>query len=372
MLGLLRKEWRENRRLIYGLLAAAPALSVLVKSLGMDRNGLEEFAWTTWGIPSMLALYLVGVAADLVAGDSGADRHRFVAALPVRAGTVWAAKAVFLFGSAALYLAYLVLTETAIVAIATPGGSAPLDSPAAEYAVFLWALPLAGAATLYWSTLIDRGLTAAFAALFTLAGIGVAILLYDVKRFRFHDPEGTAVTAALVLTAAFLAGSSLAFAFGRIHLGYRVRRTVLAVAALLVIVVPTGADAAIRLSRWMRIQPGEPGLVTRELDTEPAGDWVFSIVYRDSLGPLGADGGIYGPHAFFATHRGDGRIRNLTPYGTLLSLEADAPGRVRLMRYERVPGESVLITLVTDYDLEAGEPVTTRPWSKERDGEVLR
>ena len=38
MLGLLRKEWRESRLLIFGFLAAAPALSVLVKSLGLGRE----------------------------------------------------------------------------------------------------------------------------------------------------------------------------------------------------------------------------------------------------------------------------------------------------------------------------------------------
>jgi len=375
VLGLLRKEWRENRLLIFGLLAAAPALSGLVKSLGLGREGLGDLSFATYGIPSMLGLYLVAVSADLIANDSGAERHGFVAALPVRAGTVWSAKALFLFGSTALYLGYLVLTETAIVAIVTGSVSTISESPARRYAVLLWVLPLGGAATLFWSTLIDRGLTAAFAALFTLAGIGVFILLYDVKRFRLvHGTENTVVLAALVLTAGFLAGSYLAFAFGRIHLGCRVRRTVLAMAALLLIVVPTAADAAIRLERWMMITPGDPGLVTRKLATEPAGDWVFSLVYRDSVGPLGADGGFYGPHALFATHGTDGRVRNLTRYGHPLSAsrENDAPGRVRLYRREMVPGESVQITLITDYDLETGEPVTTRPWNREQHGDPDR
>jgi len=375
VLGLLRKEWRENRALFFGLLVAAPVLSVLVKTLMDGWTGSDALAFTTYGIPAMLGLYFLGMASDLVAADSAAERHVFVAALPVRAGTVWSAKVIFLFGSAAAYLGWLVLSETAILAVTTTGASTPFTSPASRYAVLLWVLPLGGAATLFWSTLIDRGLTAAFAALFTLAGVGVFILLYDVKRFRLvNGTENTMVVAALVLTAGFLAGSFVAYTFGRIHLGCRVRRTVLAVGVLLVIVVPTTADATIRLSRWMRITPGEPGLVTRTLATGPAGDWMFTIVHRDSVGPLGADGGAYGPHALFAVHRTDGRVRDLTRYGHPLSAtrEGDVPGRVRLYRTERVPGDSAQIALVTDYDLEAGEPVTTRPWNHECHGDPDR
>ncbi|MEN8150688.1 MAG: hypothetical protein ABFS86_12770 [Planctomycetota bacterium] len=364
MIGLLNKEWREHRGLVIGLALAAPVLSVLAKWLvfGWGQDLPRDSA--IYILPGMFGLFMLAVAADLVAADSAAGRHVFLAAQPVRPGTVWAAKAVFLFGSASLFFGWLIVTETAIHVVGGHGAGFFLSAEAARWSFLLGIVPVLGAAALFWSTLIDRGFTAAFGAVFSLAiafGVGMAFVL---RYLLFQRQEQLALDASLVLTAAFLAGSFAAYAFSRIHLGGRIRRFALAFVVGLLVLAPPTAQAAIRLELWRDISPTDRDLHTWLLDTEPAGDWVFVGARRPKAGPLGATGGRVGPQATLAVNLADGRIRNLAPYGGPLSVSRkhEKTGQVRLFR-EGSTGE-IRSPVVTDYDLEAGRPLRTRSFDR--------
>jgi len=358
---LIRKEWRENRALILGFLILAPTLSLALKGLVVGFAKTAPSDSIQFVIPAMLGLYVLAIASDLVAGDAASGRLGFLAALPVRPATIWAAKALFLFGTATLYLGWLLAAEAAILA-ALGKEAYWLFQLVAKEAAFLPLFFLGGAATLFFSTLIDRGFAAAFAALVAIAGFGFLVLAFDLERFDFRDSALRALMAkgSLVLTAGFLGGSLLAFTKGRIHLGGRLRRAVLATLALLALVVPPAAASATALEDWLSIDPWDDRLGFGTPYVSPDGRWAFGSATRRGDGPLGLRGGSYGPEALYAVCTEDGRIRDLTEVGRIRDRERSFahPGRVLLHRIVRDGSKQIPIHV--DYDLEAGEPRTTR------------
>lgn len=357
---LMAKEWRENRLLVLGLVLLAPAASVAVKwwLVGWERTA--PFDSIFFLVPGLLGLFLVGVAADLVAADAGSGRAAFLAALPVRPIRVWAAKAAFLFLGGALYLGWLLIVEAAILAAAglDPGHLGGNGTPDRAWRFLVPVV--AGAATLFFSTLLDRGLAAVFAALATLAGLGAAFACGAAAAGVDPKPGGPAFAPfAALLAAAFLAGSALAFARGRIHLRARLRRLGLAAAGFLLVLLPPVGFATAAVAEWRRLDPSDSGLVIHHLEVHPSGRWAVVGVGADrKRGPLG----VAGPVRRWALSLSDGTLRDLTDLGHQVAfLPDDGPDRVRALRLERVPGERGFTRLVTLYDLAAGEVVWTRP-----------
>ncbi len=196
-------------------------------------------------MPILMLLFFLGMSADLVAGDVGSGRITFLASLPVRPGAIWAAKVLFLAWAAGAYLAYLFLTEYLILTVAGHAPLAMFESRAAPGLIALAWTPTAGAATLFFSTLVDRGIAAVFAAAAVLPALGLAawgagLLAPDVApAFALHG--------SAVLSLGFLGGSYAAFTRGRIHLGYRGRRILLATGTLLILSALGAAGFAARI-----------------------------------------------------------------------------------------------------------------------------
>ncbi len=358
MRSLIAKEWRECRALILGFLVLAPAASVALKWLvvGWARTSAEESG--AYLLPALFVLFLLGVGSDLMSGDIASGRIRFLAALPVRPAAVWGAKVLFLAGAAVLYLGYATAVEAAILSLAgkDAGGLASLATTKHSWLLMVGAA--AGAGTLFFSTLLDRGLAAVLASLVTLGGLALA-LRAAVKAGIDLSPAGNLPAAAGLVTVAFLAGSFLAFTRGRPHLGSRLRRALLAAAAFLLVLLPPSGVAAARVAAWVSVTPDDADLDLQCIEVSPDGRWALVTATREGAGPLGAraDGGLW------AVRTADGLVRDLTPFGTGLASVAEAfatgPGRLLLWRVDPAPdGGRVSLDVVVD--LERGEVVSTR------------
>lgn len=247
---LLHKEWRESRALIFGLLVLGPAASLGVRWLMVLGDGKVHPADPVAAIiPFLLLIYVLAIGADIVAGDASSGRIAFFAAQPVRPATLWAVKAGFLFGTAALYLGWLLGTETCLLFFSGVDPTRLFTVGLVKFGVRLIPAALAGAAVLFFSTLIDRGFAAVIAALATLALIVVSLWQITEAPERLRAVQ--LALPVLMLFVAFLAGSFLAFTRGRIHLGGRIRRIALATYAFLLLFgLPMAAAVLKGASAW--------------------------------------------------------------------------------------------------------------------------
>jgi len=354
---LFRKEWRDARWIIIGLVVLAPIASLALKFLLLGGNRFDENASAGGFIPAMLLLYVLAVGADIVAADAGSGRIGFLAALPVRPRTLWGVKAGFLFGGAAIYLVGLLVMETVFLTGCGLNGLRVFTVSLPKYAFLYAIVAVVAAATLMYSTLIDRGFAAVIAALFTIGGIaGAALHFHPAPKQIPHD---SVAAAAALLTVAFLSGSLLAFTKGRIHLGGRGRRIAFAVGAfLLVFGLPatlTVAGAARRLHVGLTDQDVE----ARLLLVDDEGKWAVGWLHRgSSRDPLL---GVLRKFRIVGVSLEDGRIRGL---GT--GDNNSAPGR----RWFTEAGRYVCVDEVwierfqrsaprrREYDLEAGRQVS--------------
>jgi hypothetical protein len=354
MRSLIAKEWQENRALIIGLLLLAPLASLAFKALApaWAWRGLES---TGVLLPGLLGLCTLAIAADLVGGDAGSRRIRFLAALPVRPATIWAAKVAFLVLSATLYLGWCFAVEVAIFHLAGRSPAVLFAPGAAANDWLLLVIAAGGAATLFWSTLLDRGLAAAVAGAGTVAAVGFGLRMASKAGFDFSPGSVNLAPVALVTVAALLAGSFLAFTRGRIHLGSRLRRAILATGAFLLVAAPPVAFAGHAVLRYRSIGPSDPDVSLQIFEASPHDPWLVVCAQRREKGPFG----VSGPPAFFAVRTTDGLVREIPP--TCRAPEFPGPGMVVLHRPESVPGEGREMLLRVVYDLDRGAIESTRP-----------
>jgi hypothetical protein len=354
MRSLIAKEWRENRALILGLLLLAPLASLAFKALapGWAWRGLESMGVL---LPGLLGLCTLAIAADLVGGDAGSGRIRFLAALPVRPTTIWAAKVAFLVLSATLYLGYCIAMEVAIFFLSGRSPVVLLSTEALANDWLLLVIAAGGAATLFWSTLLDRGLATAIAGTGSVAAIGFGLRMASKAGLDFSPRSGNFAPVALVTVAAFLAGSFLAFTRGRVHLGSRLRRALLATGAFLIVAAPPVVFAGQAVLRYRSIGPSDPDVSLHFFEASPHDPWLVVYAQRREKGPFGVSEAI----AFFAVRTTDGLVREIPP--TCRAPEFPGPGKVVLHRPDSVPGEGREMLLRVVYDLDRGTIESTRP-----------
>jgi hypothetical protein len=239
---LLRKEWRENRALVFGLMALGPLALFGLRFLPThDHLNIHPASPAAALLPFLMLIYVLAIGADLIAADASSGRIAFLAAQPVRPATLWTARAAFLFGSAAVYFAYLVGVEMFLLLFEPIDPTSLFRVGKMPLLVRLVPVGMIAAGTLFWSTLIDRGFAAALASLATIGLIAGAIAVLHPEAKKLHANE--LALPVLLLFAAFLTGSYLAFTRGRIHLGGRLRRLALAASALVVLFVLPAALA---------------------------------------------------------------------------------------------------------------------------------
>jgi len=358
MTELLRKEWRDARWIIIGLWILAPIASLALKFLLLGGNRFDENASAGGFIPAMLLLYVLAVGADIVAADASSGRISFLAALPVRPRTLWCAKAGFLFGGAAIYLVALLLMEAMFLSLAGLNGLLVFVPGLPKYAFLYAAVAVIAAATMMYSTLIDRGFAAVVAALFMVCGIAaLAWHLHPEPRTQAFRRVVLGLSAFLFIS--MIAGSYFSFTRGRIHLGGRLRRLAFAGGAFaLLFVLPVGltvAGAARNLHVGLYDQDVEVGLCIVDDEEE----WAIAYMNRG----FGRDPllGVMREFRFVGVNLEDGRVRDL-------GVEDDDTDRYGAWfsesgHYVCVVGEwserwQRTVRLRREYDLETGRQVS--------------
>ncbi len=258
-LTLVHKEWRDTRALSLVCALLVP-LALLAAELGfLDWRG--DFAGAYF-VPGVIALYLAVIASDLVAADAATGRARSYAMLPVRPATLWSAKLAFLLVAGAAFTVWTLAVTTGLYAAFAPQDAIDLLGRELDHmrTTPLLAIAAVVAATVMWSTVLERGFAAVGAALVTCAALVGACMVVGSRNAELLPEEGVMRGAAYILPALFLAISCLTFVRGPVHASGTLRRLVLTAACLLAVFVPTGAVwAAVALER-LHVEPGDPEL----------------------------------------------------------------------------------------------------------------
>lgn len=362
MRALIAKEWRENRALLLGFLAVAPVLSLGLKWLVHGRSGgAVAAASALYFLPGMVGLFLVAVASDLIAADVASGRIEFLAALPVRLGKVWAAKCLFLLGAGAAYAVFLAALESVFVPLWGESASSLLTAFGVSHLVWCVLLLLLATATLFMSALIDRGFAAALAAALLLAGLfwGTKALGSSVEILGVvHRRDAVFLFAVVLVAAALLLGSFLAFTRGRIHLGARVRRVVLAFGALLLVAAPPAVWAEASIRSWADLSPDDPDVYLHLQGVSPDRRYVLVSAEPRGDGPFGARPGASRPRELWSVPLDGGEVWEIEPMPqTVRGFEEE--GHVALLStYKSVDGD--VFEVVRTVDLATGETLHTR------------
>ena len=169
-------------------------------------------------VPLLFALFAAATASDLVARDVATRRIDALAALPVSVSELWRAKAAFLLVSSLAFLAWTIGMEyAAVTATARAESIALLSERLADAVPTLLGGVAFGAATLFFSTLLERGFTAVMAALVTVTALAWGVQVAEVPAADDATTWFATYAVPLGIALAFGAGSYAAFVRGPIH-----------------------------------------------------------------------------------------------------------------------------------------------------------
>jgi hypothetical protein len=258
-LTLLDKEWRDVRTIAAACAVLAGGGLFLITA--QFRSSELPAIAAQHVLPALAALFMATIAADLVAAETQTRRIETSALLPTRLSTLWTSKAAVLAVTTTLFVAWLVLCQMAAFLLMRPEDVVvTFTRRLVEETWQLGAVAAAGAATLFFSTVLDRGMP----SLLLGVAVGGAVQWTAKPAMRvlvdgFEPGWGAVGWFALAVAATLAVGAAAAFTKGRIHCGSRLRRAVVGVLALVLCLVPTQAALAAwtRLS-WLAIEPGDP------------------------------------------------------------------------------------------------------------------
>jgi len=228
-----------------GAALGAALCAVAARAAGLDDRAATRTA--AYVVPGLVAVYLVLIAADLVASDVSTRRIETLALLPARPVLIWTAKLAFLLLAGLLFLAW---TAAVLVALHLHSGGVDAARELARHAdLALPQLSLAlglACTVLFFSTVLERGVSAVWAAASTFAAAGLVFLAADGGALDGFLRPWHLGLGGLVVAIAFATGSALAFTSGGIHLVGRLRRGLLGIACVsLLLLLPATLCAEI-------------------------------------------------------------------------------------------------------------------------------
>jgi hypothetical protein len=275
-LALFGREWRDARWNLVASLAVAAATPWIVHGIVMDAADDEAMAFAGGRliVPVLFALFAAATASDLVSRDVATRRIDALAALPVPGARVWTAKAAFLGVAAVLFLAWLVACEVLAVTFCAPTAFVLLVTRLGDAIPSILAGLAFGAAALFFSTLMERGMTAAIAALVALTAVAWGIQIAEVPAAAGAMTSFAAWAVPVGLALAFFAGSRAAFVRGPIHGPSKLRVALTGVVALVVLLVPAGTCLALGLDAASRLPAGAGDPALRAAYVSPDAKWV--------------------------------------------------------------------------------------------------
>jgi hypothetical protein len=271
---LLRREARDARWHLVAAAAIAAATPFVVRLAldGADAEVIAEIAARVV-VPVLFALFVAATASDLVARDVATRRIDALAVLPVPVARVWAAKATLLGVSSIAFLAWVVGAQWTVLALLGPDGATRAWMPQLVDAVpsILGGAALGGA-SLFFSTLIERGMAAALGAVVVLVAALSAIHWADVPATPGGATSFALYALPALVAAAFVVASRTAFVRGPIHAGTKVRLVVTGLAAAAAVLVPAGAALAWTVQSATRLSDDAAAEFAAE--ASPDGKWL--------------------------------------------------------------------------------------------------
>jgi len=274
---LMNREARDARWHLVASFAFAVAVPICVHGwwLAGALDAMHAKIGARVLVPIVFGLFVAATASELVARDVATKRIDALAVLPVPIARVWTAKALFLAVASLAFLACLATTELAsLVAFVGPTVRPWLSEELRASVPSLFLAVAFGGASLFFSTLLERGMAAVLASVVALVAIGCAVQWTAPPAAPGAFVYGAAIVAPTALAAAFVFGSRAAFVRGPIHAAGKPRVAFLAFAALVAIAVPSGAALAIGLERTTHLDAGAGDPARRRAFLSPDGKWI--------------------------------------------------------------------------------------------------
>lgn len=257
-LALFGRELRDARWNLVASFAIAAAAPFVLYGLLTDRA--PDVVMSQFGgrvlVPLLFALFAMATASDLVARELATRRIDVLAALPVPGARVWTAKAVFLGVASAAFLAWAIAWEVLAVNAIAPSAYAQLIEQLGAAVPSLLAGLACGAAALFFSTLMERGMTAAIAAIVALTAVAWSIQWAEMPAYRGEFTQFVACAVPLAIAAAFAVASRVAFVRGPVHGPSKLRVALNGLVALAALLIPSGACLALGLEAASRLPAG--------------------------------------------------------------------------------------------------------------------
>ncbi len=278
-LALLRREAREIRALTIAMALIAPvALVAYEEFLGHYSYGHYT---ARFGVPGLVALFAAIVASDLVAAEVATRRIDALVALPVTLRRIWCTKVALLLTATLSFAGWVWGAAALLYSLRTTGANAHAFFGNATDLVFgcSAALPL-GLSVLFFSTLLPRGFAAALGGAITMGAATAGPASVDWKAWEIDAGDAITIAVPVALAALLAVGSFLAFTRGPIHAGGTLRKSLLAFAIPLGLLVPGTAVAWAAVHAHVALEPGDPDVEIDDLLVSPGGDHVALTVRK--------------------------------------------------------------------------------------------
>jgi hypothetical protein len=280
ILSLLRKEWRDTRAL-----TIVSALLVPIALVSMNEGFLD---WRgdvgAWFVVATTVLYVVVIAADLIAADVSSGRAQSYAALPVSAFTLWASKLAYLTLVGAMFFGWsFAITAGMYATIAPPDAGVMLwtELNGSGWPMpWLWLGAAAVGIVVFWSTILERGMAVIGAAVVTSAALGGLVPLVAWYDRELLPTDDALIATAVALPIVFLAGSLVGFVRGPHHASTLLRRLAMAACVPLVVLVPAGAVSAAVLLERLVVEPGDPDVRVAAGHASPDGRYLTLLASK--------------------------------------------------------------------------------------------
>lgn len=274
---LFSRESRDARWHLVGAfaLAAAAAFAACLWPIEWRSNADVAVVLGRVMPPLFFALFAASTASELVARDVATRRIEALAVLPTSMGRVWTAKFAFLVVASLAFLAWTIGACTAAVAFCTTSDTlSRLPDELLAGAPYLAAGAAFGGASLFFSTLLERGMTAVLASVVVLVAVACAVQWIAPPAAPGAFANAAWVAAPLALATAFVLGSRAAFVGGPVHSSGKVRLALLGLGVVAALVAPAGASLARGLDRTTRLDVGAGDPSLRRAFLSPDGKWV--------------------------------------------------------------------------------------------------
>ena len=282
---LLERDWRTHRAMVAAIGFAILGLSMLFRSIAPDAGYWHSAA--VIAVPAMTALFLTGLAADVISAEFASRRIEALALIPASLLRIWTSKAVLVTLLLALLLAWTAGCQCAAFL------AFDRDDAIDEFSRFVsnvspiasFALPVAAIA-LFFAAVIERTLPALFLGLIAsggvLAGAIAFVRLFLPEIARTEWGEFAACQAVGLL---FAAGAATVFVRGRVHTGSTLLRWGVAGATIGEIALLFAGLGGWRYWSWRQLAPGDDEAVVQAISTSPDGRWISIQAVKYVQGP---------------------------------------------------------------------------------------